>query len=225
MDTLSLELLYVIARINVEVFLAMAKAIPVFARDISGRVGASAEMYAWFGYTYEWTHHCLVVSKFGAKHSPFGPAVFYYDGSVEWWCEDELHREDGPAVVYTNGDFEWLIHGAYSRLDGPALIHHRCGEICTRDWHFRFNDTCKNVVQWRVGGELHRKDYPAVISNDGEYPVQLDDHMLGKREWYRNGVLHNREGPAVIYPDGEVEYWISGHRIRASTWNFMYGGD
>lgn len=33
------------------------------------------------------------------------------DGSVFWWIDGELHREDGPAVEYVDGSKEWFLNG------------------------------------------------------------------------------------------------------------------
>ncbi|MHA6897966.1 hypothetical protein [Ralstonia pseudosolanacearum] len=40
-------------------------------------------------------------------------------GSVRWYWDDELHREDGPAF---EGAFnEWYLNGKKHREDGPSL--------------------------------------------------------------------------------------------------------
>jgi len=42
-------------------------------------------------------------------------------GSILWFKDDLLHREDGPAVEHADGDKEWFFHGKRHREDGPAF--------------------------------------------------------------------------------------------------------
>jgi hypothetical protein len=43
--------------------------------------------------------------------------------------------------------------------------------------------------EWRLNGELHREDGPAI------------EKVNGDKEWYVNGKLHRNDGPAVEYSD------------------------
>jgi hypothetical protein len=49
--------------------------------------------------------------------------------------------------------------------------------------------------EWRLNGQLHRDDGPAVTWEDGS------------EEWYQHGQLHRDDGPAVTYPDGTEVWW------------------
>jgi len=53
---------------------------------------------------------------------------------------------------------------------------------------------------WRLDGQLHREDGPAL-----EWPD-------GRRWWYLNGQRHRADGPAVEWPDGRQEWWLNGQR-------------
>ena len=44
------------------------------------------------------------------------------NGSMEWWQNGKLHREDGPAIVWGNGGKEWWQNGLRHRIGGPAVI-------------------------------------------------------------------------------------------------------
>jgi hypothetical protein len=46
------------------------------------------------------------------------------NGSVVWYKDDKLHREDGPAVDRQDGHKEWWLNGERHRDDGPAIENH-----------------------------------------------------------------------------------------------------
>lgn len=47
----------------------------------------------------------LEYSKNGKTHRENGPAIIDYDGSEQWYLNDQLHRLDGPAVrMYVQGE-------------------------------------------------------------------------------------------------------------------------
>lgn len=58
------------------------------------------------------------------------------------------------------------------------------------------------AVEYRLNGELHRIDGPAVITREG------DEH------WYLNGKRHRIGGPAIITRNGAEQHWISGIRAE-----------
>lgn len=73
---------------------------------------------------------------------------------------------------------------------------------------------------WRLGGERHREDGPAVIYANGsvEYWQNGQLHRLdgpaimdadGLQEHFQYNLIHREDGPAVIHPDGSVEYWVN----------------
>ena len=45
----------------------------------------------------------------------------YDNGTVQWYLNDKLHREDGPAIKYPNGNKFWYLSGELHREDGPAI--------------------------------------------------------------------------------------------------------
>lgn len=144
MDTIPLELLHLVARVDISVFLVMAKSIPMFARDISGRIGAHTEMLAHFGYrSYvdSMGFHC---TRDGVKDSPFGPVYIGYNSGYRWCQMGTLHRVGGPAVMYyslAGWTTEWYIHGVLHREDGPAEVS-------------------EFAMSWYRHGQLYRENGP-----------------------------------------------------------------
>jgi len=56
--------------------------------------------------------------------------------------------------------------------------------------------------EWRVHGELHREDGPAVI-----FPS-------GHSQWWINNKRHRIDGPAIEYHDGTFEFWVDGIQLN-----------
>ena len=63
------------------------------------------------------------------------------------------------------------------------------------------------TTTWRVNGNLHREDGPAV------------EYANGDKSWYLNGKLHREDGPAVEYANGYKEWRING--IQLSEQEFL----
>jgi hypothetical protein len=73
------------------------------------------------------------------------------DGTILWYKDDELHKEDGPALVLPDGTMTWFRKGqVHSYNDQPAII--------TKDGKFK---------AWYDSGVRHRSDAPALIKEDG----------------------------------------------------------
>ena len=68
---------------------------------------------------------------------------------------------------------------------------------------------------WKLDGEYHREDGPAVIWGDGRV------------EYYWRGKLHREDGPAVIKPNDYEEWWFRDrrHRIEGPAVTFVNGGE
>jgi hypothetical protein len=62
----------------------------------------------------------------------------------------------------------------------------------------------EGTIFYRVNGQLHREDGPAVI------------HPDGGKEWWLNGERHRSRGPAIIYSDGSQEWYRNDqlHRLN-----------
>jgi len=78
---------------------------------------------------------------------------------------------------------------------------------------------------WKLNGELHRKDGPAVEYTDGYKAWWLHgmrhredgpaiERADGTKAWYLHGVLHREDGPAVEYTDGYKAWYLHGEMHR-----------
>jgi hypothetical protein len=63
--------------------------------------------------------------------------------------------------------------------------------------------TCEDgFEEWRLDGELHREDGPAI------------EYVNGDKGWYLNGWPHREDGPAIEYADGTNEWWLDGNLVN-----------
>ena len=85
------------------------------------------------------------------------------NGTIFWFINDKLHREDGPAVEHADGSKSWYLSGECHREDGPAI------------------ERANGDKYWYLNGEYHREDGPAV------------DHADGTKHWYLNDVRCTEE--------------------------------
>ena len=114
-------------------------------------------------------------------------------GTVRWYQDGELHREDGPAVEMKVSGKTWkkmyFKDGMKHRLDGPAV------------------EQSDGKNDWYKDGVLHREDGPAC------------ETALGYKSWYLDGDRHREDGPAVEWPDGRKEWWVNGVNFTEEEFN------
>ena len=48
--------------------------------------------------------------------------TIYPNGTVQYYQNDKLHREDGPAIEFEDGSVQWYKNNLLHREDGPAVI-------------------------------------------------------------------------------------------------------
>lgn len=60
----------------------------------------------------------------------------------------------------------------------------------------------KDYTEYRLNGQLHREDGPAVEYSDGT------------KVWWVKGKLHREDGPAFEHPDGRKQWWVNHERIK-----------
>jgi hypothetical protein len=164
------------------------------------------------------------------------------DGTIKYYLNDKLHREDGPAISNPLLHlYEWYLNGQLHRTDGPAATCYY--EIVDENWTYEGPPPIRGYKEkrWYQHGLLHRIDGPAVETSDGykEWYLNGELHRTdgpaiewnGSKEWYQNGKRHRENGPAVelsdenwyIYPikfwglSGLKEWWIDGVRIPNPT--------
>ena len=84
-------------------------------------------------------------------------------GTVWYYKNNTLHREDGPAIEFTSGTKAWYINDKLHREDGPAI-------------------ECANGSKfWYINDKRHREDGPAI------------EYTNGYEEWYINGICVSME--------------------------------
>ena len=105
-----------------------------------------------------------------------------------WYKNGKIHRDDDkPAFKMTCGPniFDaliWYNNGKINRYnDKPAMIIK----------HNARSDTLKCVYKWYIGGVLHRKYLPAVVS---VYTNDKPDYMI----WIQNGKLYREDDKPVV---------------------------
>jgi hypothetical protein len=85
--------------------------------------------------------------------------------------------------------------------------------------------------EWRLNGNRHREDGPAVIYPDGSQEWYINDKRhredgpayigcYGTQEWYINDKRHREDGPAYIGCYGTKYWYINGKHItkEINTW-------
>lgn len=87
-------------------------------------------------------------------------------GSVFYYLNDELHREDGPAVINSKENRRLYVN-----------------DVRNRDDNYVFPDPVDGEKSWFLNDKLHREDGPAY---EGSY-INIPD------KWYLNGVQYTEE--------------------------------
>lgn len=59
--------------------------------------------------------------------------------------------------------------------------------------------------RYRVEGNLHREDGPAV------------QYFSGTNMWFIDGLLHRLDGPAIEWIDGDKAWYIKGVKIEVNS--------
>jgi len=83
--------------------------------------------------------------------------------------------------------------------------------------------------EWRLNGQLHREDGPAVEFANGSKYWYLNDRYHredgpaveranGSKYWYLNGKCHRDDGPAVEYASGINRWWLNGVELSETEW-------
>lgn len=97
------------------------------------------------------------------------------DGSIRWYREGRLHREDGPALVCPNGTEYWYLNGRKHRADGPAVVYPSGQREWWRDgfkYHLELPDN--SHFYYNRDGRRHREDGPAIEHADGARRYFID---------------------------------------------------
>jgi len=103
------------------------------------------------------------INGFGMKDGKHIDVV----GTIRYYKNDKLHREDGPALEWDFGDKEWWLNGVYHREDGPAV------------------EGINNHREWWIHGKRHRKDGAAIIWDNNVKDYYYHGHYTrSKNQFY-----------------------------------------
>ena|ERR1700691_4939527 len=86
------------------------------------------------------------------------------NGSIFYFLNGFIHREDGPAVTHPNGNMHYYLNGKLHREDGPAIIH-PSGKIY---YFLKYIDITKKVNIW-----IKENKIPKVWSNSDKILFKL----------------------------------------------------
>jgi hypothetical protein len=59
---------------------------------------------------------------------------------------------------------------------------------------------------WRLNGQIHREDGPAVIWDNGT------------EEWAIKGKNHRIDGPAIEWANGTISWYLNGKELSFDEW-------
>ena len=120
-----------------------------------------------------------------------------------------------------------------SPFSGPSCSNHNCPFPSEESVPPTFS--WAGYKEWRVDGQRHRLDGPALIRpGEGRFWFYEDKlHRLdgpaieyadGSKFWYVDGKLHRLDGPAIECASGSKEWWVDGklHRVGGPArmlWN------
>lgn len=114
----------------------------------------------------------------GRKHNINDePAIVWKDGSLEWWKEGLLHRENGPSMIHqipdSNCPFYYRYHqkGFLHRLDGPAIIEYKRTE-----WWFNGHNVDNFIFQWFFEIGIDHKN----LSDEDKSMIYMKWHDYGR---------------------------------------------
>lgn len=76
------------------------------------------------------------------------PAIQRKNGDVEYWVNNQLHRDNGPALIENNGRrFRWYQNGKLHRENGPAMIASYTESYYLNGQYYEFQEWVKIIYQ------------------------------------------------------------------------------
>jgi hypothetical protein len=150
--------------------------------------------------------------------------------------KNKSHSEDDVQMHFGTGQF---MDVADKQIDDGDAVHlatllkgnkYLPKEILNKVNDARFKDfgdgrtyvaKFDGTKEWRLNGERHREDGPAVERANGTKQWYLNgkrhreggpavEWADGTKEWHLNGKLHREDGPAAEWPDGTKEWYLNG---------------
>ena|ERR1700691_864127 len=99
-------------------------------------------------------------------HREDGPAAIYHNGVLEYYLNGLLHREDDPAIIYPDGRIGYYLYGKRHRTDGPAVTYLN-GNMY---YYYLYN---KNISTKEVNDWIKENNIPEVWNNSHKILFKL----------------------------------------------------
>src|ERR1700691_131013 len=90
--------------------------------------------------------------------------IEYPNGSIYYYLNGIIHREDGPAIIFSHGRLDYYLNGKWHREDGPAVIWSK-GII---DYYLNDKNITKEVNNW-----IKENNIPEVWDNSHKILFKL----------------------------------------------------
>jgi hypothetical protein len=72
---------------------------------------------------------------------------------------------------------------------------------------------------WYLNGHRHRADGPAIEWTADSYQIEAPKHKkLGNKFWYFHGGFHRTDGPAIEWDDGRREWYLNNVFLKLEDW-------
>lgn len=199
MDTLPIEILFVISDYfeTSGIWYQFALAYPKFGRETLKRV---IQLRAWFQFcSVKITCDKIEWFQNNQLHRNNAAAVEYIFSNGEWckkwYYRDQLHRENNrPAIKWSDGDKSWWYKGQRHRENDKPALRWANGE-----------------ESWWYHGQRHREnDKPAVVLPDGT------------KQWFYHALLHRENAsdgtpmPAIEWANGEKDWYYKNQLIKST---------
>ena len=106
----------------------------------------------------------IKIKEWGVLLENYTGIVEYPSGTLRYYLNGKLHREDGPAVIYPDGRICYYLNGKYHREDGPAIIR----TDGTIEYYLNDKEITKEVNNW-----IEENNIPKVWTNSHKILFKL----------------------------------------------------
>ena len=91
-------------------------------------------------------------------------------GTIYWYLNGKLHREDEPAIEHRDGSKEWYLNGKRHREDGPAR-HWSDG---LKEWYLEGLEVAEqDFNEWAAKTRLNQKLQNKLLSKPKQKIIKI----------------------------------------------------
>lgn len=155
--------------------------------------------------------------------SPISKHAMYTDEKVERLTPPHL-KVWGEYYKYETKSEKPTVEQMQARFTEQELFEHDVLQEAGRNPLPTVSRSLSGAEEWKLMGEYHREDGPAVTWLDGSKwwyingkPHREDGPAVtranGERRWYVDGKLHRDGGPAIILEQGH-EFWYQNDELH-----------